>query len=278
MAPPASDLTQLGRYAVDGVIGRGAMGAVYRATDPASGRSVAIKTLALAHEFNGAALIEARARFVREAQTAARLHHPAIVDVFDSGEEQGLAYIVMEHVAGQSLGEFTGAGRLLPPLQVAAIGAQIADALGHAHQHGVIHRDIKPANVLVDLAAGVVKVTDFGIALVTDAARTRTGVMLGTPSYMSPEQMMGARIDGRADLYALGVVLFQLLTGTLPHPQESMARLMQAIVNEPAPDVRTLRPAVPEALAGIVAQALRKPPAQRQVDAALLAAELRGVN
>lgn len=278
MTPPTPDLKQLGRYAVDGVIGRGAMGAVYRGTDPATGRAVAIKTLALAHEFNGAALVDARARFAREAQTAARLHHPAIVAVLDSGEDQGLAYIVMEHVAGQSLGDYTTAGRLLPPAQVAAIGAQIAEALGHAHQHGVIHRDVKPANVLVDLAAGVVKVTDFGIALVTDAARTRTGMMLGTPSYMSPEQMMGGRIDGRADLYALGVVLFQLLAGTLPHPQESMARLMQAIVNEPAPAVRTLRPEVPEALAGIVAKALRKPPAQRHADAAQLAAELRGVN
>jgi serine/threonine-protein kinase len=278
MSPPAPELKQLGRYAVDGVIGRGAMGAVYRGTDPASGRTVAIKTLALAHEFNGAALVDARARFAREAQTTARLQHPAIVAVLDSGEEQGLAYIVMEHVAGQSLGDYTATGHLLAPARVAAIGAQIADALGHAHQHGVIHRDVKPANVLVDLAAGVVKVTDFGIALVTDAARTRTGMMLGTPSYMSPEQMMGGRIDGRADLYALGVVLFQLLTGTLPHPQESMARLMQAIVNEPAPDVRTLQPEVPKALADIVAQALRKTPAQRQADAAQLAAELRGVN
>jgi len=276
--PPAPEIKQIGRYAVETVIGRGAMGAVYRGTDPTTGRTVAIKTLALAHEFHGEALTEARARFTREAQTAARLKHPAIAAVLESGEEQGLAYIVMEHVAGQSLVEFTTAGRLLAPVQVAAIGAQIADALGHAHQHGVIHRDIKPANVLVDVDAGIAKVTDFGIALVTDAARTRTGLMLGTPSYMSPEQMMGSRIDGRADLYALGVVLFQLLTGSLPHPQESMARLMQAIVNEPAPDVRTLRPEVPEALARIVAQALRKPPPQRQADAAQLAAELRGVN
>jgi eukaryotic-like serine/threonine-protein kinase len=184
----------------------------------------------------------------------------------------------MEYASGRPLGDHTSPGALLPFRDVAAIGACIADALAHAHRQGVIHRDVKPANVLVDLAAGAVKVTDFGIALVTDAARTRTGLMLGTPSYMSPEQMMGGRIDGRSDLYALGVVLFQLLTGALPHASESMARLMQAIVNQPAPDVRSLRPDVPEALALIVGRALAKSPQHRQADAAELAAALRAVN
>ena len=269
---------RLGRYAIEALIGQGAMGAVYRAHDEATGAVVAVKTLALARDFNGDALAEARARFSREAQTAARLDHPGIVRVLESGEQQGLAWIAMEHVAGRPLSDFTLPGSLLPCREVADIGALVAEALAHAHRHGVIHRDIKPANVLVDPAAGVVKVSDFGIAHVTDAARTRTGLMLGTPSYMSPEQMMGGRIDGRSDLYALGVMLYQLLCGALPHGAESMARLMQAIVNEPAPDVRLLRPEVPQALARIVAQALQKQPQQRQADADQLAAELRAVN
>ena len=278
MAAPQPELRQLGPYRIDALVGRGAMGAVYRGSDPANGRSVALKTLALAREFDGEALAEARARFSREAEAAARLQHPGIVSVFGAGEDQGLAYIAMEYIVGQHLGEFTAAGRLLPAAQVVAIGARVADALDHAHRQGVVHRDIKPANVLVDLANDVVKVADFGIARITDAARTRTGLMLGTPAFMSPEQMAGERIDGRSDLYALGVMLYQLLTGALPHASESMARLMFAIANEPAPDLRIARPDLPEALARIVAQALQKRPGQRHSDAAQLAAELRGVN
>ena len=272
------ELTQLGRYRVDALIGRGAMGAVYRGIDPATGQIVALKTLALAREFNGEALTEARERFNREAQTAARLQHPGIVRVFESGEDQGLAFMAMEYVLGESLGEHTGAATRLPPAQVVAIGAQVADALDHAHRQGVVHRDIKPANVLLDRTTGTVKVADFGIARITDATRTRTGLMLGTPSFMAPEQMAGGRIDGRTDLYSLGVMLFQLITGVLPHASESMARLMYAIANEPAADLRSLRPELPEALARVVAQALEKRPERRAADASRMAADLRAVN
>ncbi len=272
------ELKQLGRYRIGALIGRGAMGDVYHATDPATGQVVALKTLALTREFNGEALTEARERFNREAQTAARLQHPGIVQVFESGEDQGLAYMAMEYVLGPSLGEYIAAATRLPPAQVVAIGAQVADALEHAHRQGVVHRDIKPANVLLDRATGRVKVADFGIARITDAARTRTGLMLGTPSFMAPEQMAGGRIDGRSDLYSLGVMLFQLLTGVLPHVSESMARLMYAIANEPAPDLRSLRPELPEALACVVAHALEKRPDQRPSDAGQMAADLRAVN
>ena len=276
-APPRPDLATLGRYRVEALLGRGAMGAVYRGSDPASGRLVALKTLALAREFDGEALAEARSRFMREAHTATRLQHPDIVAVFEAGEDQGLAYIAMEFVLGHDLQAHTLPGRLLTPEQVAHIGARVADALDHAHRQGVVHRDIKPANVMIDLAADTVKVTDFGIAHVSDATRTRTGMVMGTPAFMSPEQMAGGHVDGRSDLYSLGVTLFQLLTGAMPFASESLGRLMVAIANQPAADIRCLRPELPEALAAVVAQALEKRPDQRQADACQLAKALRGV-
>jgi serine/threonine protein kinase len=152
--------------------------------------------------------------------------------------------------------------------------ARVADALAHAHSQGVVHRDIKPANVMVDLAADIVKVTDFGIARIADASRTRTGMVLGTPSFMSPEQLAGRRVDGRSDLYSVGVMLFQMLTGQLPHRSESMATLMQQIANDPAPDLRSVREGLPAELARIVASALEKKPEDRYADGRQLAADL----
>jgi eukaryotic-like serine/threonine-protein kinase len=153
----------------------------------------------------------------------------------------------------------------------------VAEALDYAHRQGVVHRDIKPANVMVDASFGTVKVTDFGIARVADASRTRTGRVLGTPSFMSPEQMAGGRVDGRSDLYSLGVMLYQLVTGALPHASDSMARLMHQIANEPAPDVRSLRPELPAALAQLIAAALEKRPESRPADGARMAAALRAI-
>lgn len=276
-SPAAPDRTSLGRYRIERQLGRGAMGAVYLGRDPQIGRPVAIKTMALASEFEGAELIEARQRFFREAETAGRLQHPDIVTIFDAGEDQELAYIAMEYLRGHDLQRHTQSAQLLPLPVVVHIGERVANALAHAHSQGVVHRDVKPANVMVELAQGVVKVTDFGIARITDSSRTRTGMVLGTPSFMSPEQMSGRRVDGRADLYSLGVMLFQLLTGQLPHRAESMAKLMYAIANEPAPDLRTLRADVPEALAQLVARALYKQPEARHADGRQMAAALRDV-
>jgi len=267
----------LGRYRIDAQIGRGAMGAVYLGHDPQIGRQVAVKTLALSREFEGDKLVEARQRFFREAETAGRLQHPDIVTIFDAGEAQDLAYIAMEFIKGRDLQRHTVRPRLLPLAQVLAIVARVADALAYAHGQGVVHRDIKPANVMVDLDTGLVKVTDFGVARVTDSSRTRTGLVLGTPSFMSPEQMAGRRADGRSDLYSLGVMLFQLLTGELPHQGQSMAKLMHQIANEPAPDVRSLRPELPEALANVVALALEKRPEMRYPDGRQFAADLRAI-
>jgi serine/threonine protein kinase len=265
--------TSLGRYRVESEIGRGAMGAVYLGRDPKIGRAVAIKTMALSKEFHGDELTEARQRFFREAETAGRLQHPDIVTIFDAGEDQDLAYIAMEFLTGHDLQRHTQS--LLPVATVVRIGARVAEALGYAHSHGVVHRDIKPANVMVDLQADAVKVTDFGIARITDSSRTRTGMVLGTPSFMSPEQMSGRRVDGRSDLYSLGVMLYQLLTGQLPHRADSMATLMYEIANQPAPDIRNWRPEVPEALARTVATALEKRPELRHADGHQMGAELR---
>jgi eukaryotic-like serine/threonine-protein kinase len=267
----------LGRYRIERELGRGAMGAVYLGLDPQIGRQVAIKTMALGREFAGTELVEARTRFFREAEMAGRLQHPDIVTIFDAGEEDGLAYIAMEFVKGHDLLPHTAPGRLLPLGDVLQTTARVAEALAYAHRQGVVHRDIKPANVMVDAASNTVKVTDFGIARVADAHRTRTGRVLGTPSFMSPEQMAGGRVDGRSDLYSLGVMLFQLVTGALPHASDSMARLMHQIANEPAPDVRSLRPELPEGLARAIAAALEKRPELRPADGALMGATLRAL-
>ena len=273
--PP--DRAALGRYRLERQLGRGSMGTVYLGHDPQIGRRVAIKTMALSREFEGSELAEARARFFREAEMAGRLQHPDIVTIFDASEDQGLAFIAMEYVDGHDLLRHTLPGRLLPVPVVLHTLARVARALAHAHTQGVVHRDVKPANVMIDPATDSVKVTDFGIARITDACRTRTGLVLGTPSFMSPEQMAGRRIDGRTDLYSLGVMLFQLLTGALPHQSDSMAELMRRIVNDTAPDVRTLRPELPEALANVVALALEKRVEVRYADGGQMADDLLAV-
>ena len=276
-AAPRPDRATLGRYRLERELGRGSMGAVYLGHDPQIGRAVAIKTMALSREFEGHELAEARSRFFREAEMAGRLRHPDIVAIFDAGEESGLAFIAMEYVTGHDLLRHTLPGQLLPVPVVLDTLARVALALAYAHTQGVVHRDIKPANVMIDPETGAIKVTDFGIASITNACRTRTGMVLGTPSFMSPEQMAGRRVDGRTDLYSLGVMLFQLLTGALPHASESMAQLMNQIANEPAPDVRTLRPELPEALANVIALALEKRPEVRYADGVQLASDLGAV-
>jgi serine/threonine-protein kinase len=277
---PLADLqrTSLGRYRIDRAIGRGSMGAVFLGVDPMLGRQVAIKTMALGQEFAGAELEEAKQRFFREAETAGRLQHRDIVTIYDVGEEQDLAYIAMEFLKGHDLQRHTHPGSLLPVPVVVRTAARVADALAYAHSQGVVHRDVKPANVMLHQPTGAVKVTDFGIARVTDASRTRTGMVLGTPSFMSPEHLAGQRVDGRTDLYALGVMLYQLLAGELPFHADSMAKLMYRIANEPAPDLKALRPELPQTLVDLVNRALQKSPAARHPDGALMAAELRAID
>jgi eukaryotic-like serine/threonine-protein kinase len=256
-------IPMLGRYHIDKELGKGAMGIVYQGRDPKIGRVVAIKTLALSDEFEGDALVDARTRFFREAETAGRLQHPHIVTIFDAGEEHDLAYIAMEFLQGADLAPACRADQLLPVATVLSIASRVAQALDYAHAHQVVHRDIKPANIMFDRATDTVKVTDFGIARITDSSKTRTGLVLGTPSFMSPEQLAGKKVDGRSDLYSLGVTLFQLLTGSLPLRGESMTELMHKIANVDAPDIRQLRPELSPAVAQVVATALQKRPEAR---------------
>ena len=265
----------LGRYQVEKELGKGAMGVVYMGRDPKINRIVAIKTMALAQEFDAEELEEVKSRFFREAETAGRLNHPNIVTMFDAGEEHDLAYIAMEFLKGHDLVPYTKVDALLPLPQVMSIVARVADALDYAHKNQVVHRDIKPANVMYEPTSDQVKVTDFGIARITDSSKTKTGMVLGTPSYMSPEQLAGRKIDGRSDIFSLGVSLYQMASGHLPFVGESMAQLMFKIANEVAPDVRGVRPEIPECLAAIIARAMAKNIEQRYQTGAEFAADLR---
>ncbi|HEX5785102.1 MAG TPA: serine/threonine-protein kinase, partial [Burkholderiaceae bacterium] len=277
LVQPDGDVAQpmLGRYRIEKELGKGAMGVVYQGRDPKIGRVVAIKTMALAQEFDGSELDDARQRFFREAETAGRLQHPHIVTIYDAGEDQELAYIAMEFLKGQDLVVFTQRGHLLSVDRVLSIAARVADALHYAHALNVVHRDIKPANIMYEPEADVVKVTDFGIARITDASRTRTGMVLGTPSFMSPEQIAGKKVDGRSDLYSLGVTLFQLLSGVLPYRAESMAELMYKIANEPPPDIRQTNPAITPAVAAVVMRAMTKDLSVRYATGRDMATDLR---
>jgi serine/threonine-protein kinase len=265
----------LGRYEVQKELGQGAMGTVYLGEDPKIHRAVAIKTMSLAAEFEGDALADAKERFFREAESAGRLNHPNIVAIYDAGEEHDLAYIAMEFLKGKDLSKNTTADNLLPLEEVLDIGIQCAEALDYAHRMGVVHRDVKPSNMMYDRDTHTVKLTDFGIARITDSSKTRTGTVLGTPNYMSPEQALGDKVDGRSDLFSLGVVLYQLCAGRLPFQGDSMASLMYKIVNDPHPDIKDISATVPGSVRKVIDNALRKQPDKRYQSGAKLAEHLR---
>jgi len=248
----------LGRYEIEKELGKGAMGVVYLGKDPKISRVVAIKTMALSQEFEADELEDVKARFFREAETAGRLNHPNIVTMYDAGEEHDLAYIAMEFLKGKDLVPYTKRDNLLPLPKVLSIAARVADALGYAHGLNVVHRDIKPANIMYDIESDTVKVTDFGIARITDSSKTKTGMVLGTPSYMSPEQLSGAKIEGHSDLFSLGVSLYQLACGKLPFEGDSMAQLMFRIANEPHADILSISPDLPPCVVAIINKALAK--------------------
>ena len=246
----------LGRYRLEKELGKGAMGVVYLGRDAKMDRVVAIKTLALSREFAEHELAEVRESFFKEAETAGRLDHPNIVTIFDAGGENDLAYIVMEFLKGNDLVRHTRPNDLLPLERVMSIVGRVAETLCYAHEHHVVHGDIKPANIMYEAGSDKVTVTDFGIAGISD--RSRSGTLLGTPSYMSPEQLAGKMIDGRSDLFSLGVTLYQLACGHLPFFGDSMSQLMFKIANEPYPDIRGVRPELGECLLTVIERALAK--------------------
>jgi eukaryotic-like serine/threonine-protein kinase len=270
----SGELRQLGRYQLEREIGRGAMGVVHLGRDTAINRLVAIKAIPLASEFSESELTEARTRFFREAETAGRLNHPNIVTIYDVGEEHGLAYIAMEYLKGRHLSDYATSGNLLEPRKVLELMGRTAQALGFAHKQQVVHRDIKPANIMYDPNADVLKITDFGIARLTGTGTTRTGIVLGTPSFMSPEQLEGRTVTGHSDLFSLGVSLFQLLTGHLPFTADSMTGLMQQIAESPHPPLRSYRPDLPACVESIIDRALAKTPEARFESGAQMAAAL----
>ena len=268
-------LTNLGRYRILGELGRGAMGVVYRAVDPLIEREVALKTLH--NDLPADVADEVRARFLREARSAGRLSHPNIVTIFDVGQEGGAAYIAMELLEGPSLQQMLRERQAIPFHGVADIVAQVADALHHAHQFSIVHRDVKPANVVVS-RTGRAKLTDFGVAYVPASDVTQHGSALGSPRYMAPEQVLGQPIDARADIFSLGVVLYELLTRRTPFERPGDATvyaLMQRIAGEPHPPLRQVDPAIPAGFDRILDRALAKRPQDRYQSASELASDLR---
>lgn len=265
MTPGPGD--EVAGHVIHRTIGSGASATVCLAEHLATGEWVALKLIHQAGELSDDERADLRRRFELESRTARRLNHPGIVRLIDAGDDAGQLWVAMEPVPGCTLLRYTEQARLLPPPVAVDIAQQLAEALGHAHDAGVVHRDLKPSNVLVDLPSGIVKLSDFGIARLDDGARTRTGVMLGTPGYMAPEQLAGTAADARADLYALGVLLFELLTGRRPHESISMGEFLRAVMADLAPDLRQHWPGAPADLAALVAAMLAKAPGDRPASA-----------
>ncbi|SAL03704.1 serine/threonine protein kinase [Caballeronia calidae] len=260
--------TQLGKYRIESMLGAGAMGIVYRAFDPHIERHVALKTIR--HElFESGERESLKARLRNEAQAAGRLAHPNIVGVYDYGETADTAYIAMELVSGHGLKQWLDAGRPLAAATALDWFGQLLAALGFAHEHGVVHRDIKPANLLVN-AEGRLKVADFGVAHVASSTLTLTGAMIGTPSYMSPEQFTGEPVDGRSDLFSAAIVLYQMLAGCRPFAGASQAEVMRQVMHETPRMPSACNPALPSALDAVLMRALsRRPDARFQTANAL---------
>jgi len=267
----------LGNYRIERLMGKGATSQVFLAQDRRSGGWVALKVLELGTGPTSPEWHDALERFRREATLLHGLRHPGIVAVVEAGPSERGAWMAMETVAGCDLTRYTRPSRLLPPPVVARIGARVAEALAHAHRRGVVHRDVKPANVLVDWTADAVKLSDFGLARGTEHTQTRSGITLGSPDYMAPEQLAGGMVGPAADMYGLGATLFELLSGRRPHQADSLGALLRAVASEPAPPLAQLRPELEPALCDVVMSLLAKDPAQRQSDAAEVARRLWNV-
>jgi len=266
----------VGRYEILEELGQGAMGIVYKARDPKINRLLAIKTIRFSDEFEAEKIREIKERFMREAEIAGKLAHPAIVAVYDVGEDYELTYMAMEFLEGESLLKYCRKGSLLPLRRALYVVSETALALDYAHKQGVIHRDVKPANIML-LKDGQIKVTDFGIAKAVSSSQTKSGIVLGTPNYMSPEQINGHEIDGRSDIFSLAVVFFELLTGQLPFHGKNLTNLFYQVTQVKHPSPREINPKVPRPVEQILDKALAKDPAQRFPTGADFAKYLRAM-
>jgi serine/threonine protein kinase len=265
--------TKLGRFELVAEIGRGAMGIVYKAKDPMLERTVAIKTINMGMDKDGAEMYEKR--FYQEARAAGGLNHTNIVTVYDIGKTENACYMAMEYIEGPELRTLLLPGKPLAVPRALSIAAQVAEGLAYAHERGVVHRDIKPANIMVP-ESGPVKITDFGIARMRSSnVQTQTGMMMGSPKYMSPEQVIGKRADHRSDIFSLGVILYEMLTGAAPFSGESVNAVMYQIVNFVPPAPSAINPAAPAALDMIIGRMLAKALDERFQSAAEIARGLR---
>jgi serine/threonine-protein kinase len=264
----------LGRYEIERELGRGAMGVVYLGKDPKIARTVAIKTLSY-DQFEAAQLRELKDRFFREAEAAGRLNHPAIVTVYDVGEEADLAFIAMDYAHGKPLSAFSTPKKRLPLATVLNLVAQTADALEYAHGKKIIHRDIKPGNLIYNPANGDLKITDFGIAKIADDSRTRTGTVMGSPLYMSPEQLKGQKVSPASDTYSLGITLYKLVSGETPFSADTLANLTYQILNKRPRSVREFEPELPEPVVRLINKAIQREPQKRFTSAGAMAQAAR---
>jgi len=269
----ADALTKAGRYQVVRELGRGSMGVVYEGFDPVIGRRVAIKTM-LTEGLTPEEFREYKARFQREAQAAGVLSHPNIVNVFDYGEDSGVLYLIMEYLEGKSLEKLVEGRNILPIETIIPMYGQVCSALDHAHQNGIVHRDIKPANIMI-LGNGLVKVTDFGIAKMVSMGMTQAGQVLGTPNYMSPEQVKGRQIDGRSDIFSLGIILYDLVTGEMPFAGQNITTVIYKIINENPIPPRELDASIHSGLSYVICKALAKSPEERYQTCRELADDLK---
>ena len=265
-------IQKLGRYQIVSEVGKGAMGTVYKAIDPLIERTVAIKAINL--DLSKEELASFEERFYREAKSAGQLSHPNIVTIYDIGETDNVAYIAMEFLEGQSLRELLDSGAVLAIDRISRIAAQVAEGLAYAQKHGIVHRDIKPANIVIT-RSGVVKITDFGIAHMPSASRTQAGMVLGSPKYMSPEQVVGKTVDGRSDVFSLGVMLYEMLTGQSPFAGDNISTIMYRILNETPLNPSIVNARIPLAFDTIITKALGKRPEDRYQTAKEMARDLK---
>lgn len=274
MEGAAATAPTLGRYEIMKELGHGAMGIVYLGKDPKINRQVAIKTVKFDDDVDETTTKSVKERFFREAESAGNLNHPNIIKIYDAGEDNEISYIAMELLEGEDLKKYAEKANLLPIATVLDYTIKIADALDFAHQQGVIHRDIKPANIML-LKDGTLRITDFGIARITASSKTQTGTVLGTPSYMSPEQLSGKKVDGRSDLFSLGVMFYEMLTGSKPFEGDSIAELLYKISNEKQASPKEKNPAIPDCVITVIDKMLSKNPDERYQRGGDIAAALK---